>query len=121
MPYLIHVQHLMISLFVPPCMCVPGLLPMISKGTLVTVPLVDKLDNKSWQAMIIEQKDTRIKLSVSIPPTAPIGRYELSVITWTPKGSATFARQPENDIYLLFNPWCKGKRGKKYMMGPERG
>ncbi|TSL61139.1 Protein-glutamine gamma-glutamyltransferase K [Bagarius yarrelli] len=81
--------------------------PKVSAGTLVTVPLVNKLENKRWEAIIIEQKDTRIKLSVSSPPTAPIGRYELSVKTWTPKGSATFQRKPENDIYLLFNPWCK--------------
>ncbi|KAB5546674.1 hypothetical protein PHYPO_G00074750 [Pangasianodon hypophthalmus] len=84
-----------------------GLIPMLSKGTLVIVPLVDKLENKSWEAKIIEQTDTRIKLSVNTPSNALIGRYELSVITWTPKGSNTYSRKPENDIYLLFNPWCK--------------
>ncbi|XP_060749811.1 protein-glutamine gamma-glutamyltransferase K-like [Tachysurus vachellii] len=84
-----------------------GLMPMLSRGTLVTVHLVEKLENKRWEAKIIEQKDTRIKLSVSSPPTAPIGRYELSVITWTPKGINRFSRKSENDIYLLFNPWCK--------------
>ncbi|KAG7323414.1 hypothetical protein KOW79_013116 [Hemibagrus wyckioides] len=84
-----------------------GLMPMLSRGTLVTVPLVDKLENKRWQAKIIEQKDSRIKLSISSPPTAPIGRYKLSVITWNLKGSTRFSPKPENDIYLLFNPWCK--------------
>ncbi|MCJ8742010.1 hypothetical protein PDJAM_G00077350 [Pangasius djambal] len=84
-----------------------GPIPMLSRGTLVTVPLVDKLENKSWEAKIIEQKDTRIKLSIKIPSNALIGRYELSVITWTPKGSNTYSPKPENDIYLLFNPWCK--------------
>ncbi|XP_053542090.1 protein-glutamine gamma-glutamyltransferase K isoform X1 [Ictalurus punctatus] len=84
-----------------------GLLPALSKDTLVTVPVVDKLENNSWEAKIIEQKDTGIKLSVNTSPTAPIGRYELSVKTWTPKGSNTYLRKPENDIYLLFNPWCE--------------
>lgn len=95
------------------CVCVTGLIPMLSRSTLVIVHLVDKLDNKSWEAKIIEQKDTRIKLSINTPPTAPIGHYQLSVITWTPKGSNTYSCKPENDIYLLFNPWCKGKHGQK--------
>ncbi|KAK3518803.1 hypothetical protein QTP70_014891, partial [Hemibagrus guttatus] len=82
-------------------------MPMLSRGTLVTVPLVDKLENKCWEAKIVEQKDTRIKLSINSPPTAPIGCYELSVITWTPKGRTRFSCKPEDYIYLLFNPWCK--------------
>lgn len=96
------------------CVYVTGLLPALSKDTLVTVPVVDKLENNSWEAKIIEQKDTGIKLSVNTSPTAPIGRYELSVKTWTPKGSNTYLRKPENDIYLLFNPWCEGKHEQKY-------
>ncbi|KAI5609210.1 protein-glutamine gamma-glutamyltransferase K [Silurus asotus] len=84
-----------------------GPIPMFSRDTLVTVRLVEKFENKKWEAKIIEQKDTRIKVCVNSPPTAPIGRYELSLITWTPKGSHTYKRKPENDLYLLFNPWCK--------------
>lgn len=103
---------MMIYIFVS--MCVTGRMPTLSRGTLVTVPLVDKSQNKGWEAKIIEQKDTRMKLSVSTLPTAPIGRYGLSVITWTPEGSNTYSHKPKNDIYMLFNPWCKGKRGQKY-------
>lgn len=93
---------------------VTGLIPMLSRGTLVMVPLVDNLENKSWEAKIIEQKDTKIKLVMNTPPTAPIGRYQLRVITWSPEGSNTFGPKPENDIFLLFNPWCKGMPGQKY-------
>ncbi|KAM9445694.1 protein-glutamine gamma-glutamyltransferase K-like [Clarias gariepinus] len=81
--------------------------PSISKGTLVTVSLVEKLQNNCWEAKIINQKDQGITLWVNTPPTAPIGRYGLSVITWTPQASTTFSWKSENDIYLLFNPWCK--------------
>ncbi|XP_060793687.1 protein-glutamine gamma-glutamyltransferase K [Neoarius graeffei] len=84
-----------------------GFMQKLSGSSPVTVRLVDKLDNKSWEAKIIEQKGTRIKLSISTPPAAPIGYYQLSVVTWTPKGSNTYSCKPENDIYLLFNPWCK--------------
>ncbi|KAF7696284.1 hypothetical protein HF521_006378 [Silurus meridionalis] len=84
-----------------------GPIPMFSRDTLVTVRLVEKFENTKWEAKIIEQKDTRIKVCVNSPPTAPIGRYKLNLITWTPKGSHTYKHKPENDLYLLFNPWCK--------------
>ncbi|MCI4387780.1 hypothetical protein PGIGA_G00078120 [Pangasianodon gigas] len=74
-----------------------------SKGTIVSVPLVTEFQGNNWEAKIIEQNSTKIKLSVISPPNALIGRYELSVIT----GDTTFSHKPENDIYLLFNPWCK--------------
>ncbi|XP_062870938.1 protein-glutamine gamma-glutamyltransferase K-like [Trichomycterus rosablanca] len=81
--------------------------PMVSKGTLVTVPLVEELQDKSWEAMVIEQIGNKIKLSVNSPPTAHVGRYELTVTTTTPDGCTTTTRKPENDIYMLFNPWCE--------------
>ncbi|KAG7323415.1 hypothetical protein KOW79_013117 [Hemibagrus wyckioides] len=75
----------------------------LSKGPLVTVPLVNEFHGNQWEAKIVEQKSNKIKLSVISPPTSPIGRYELSVVT----RDTTFSCKPENDIYLLFNPWCK--------------
>ncbi|KAF4078494.1 hypothetical protein AMELA_G00199770 [Ameiurus melas] len=74
-----------------------------SRDIVVTVPLVNEFQGNCWQAKIIGQNISKIKLSVISPPTAPIGQYELSVIT----GASTFSPKPENDIYLLFNPWCE--------------
>ncbi|KAG9333010.1 hypothetical protein JZ751_013886 [Albula glossodonta] len=57
--------------------------------------------------MIVQQEGNRVKLSVNSPPTALIGRYELTVATHSPKGEETSTRDPSNDIYMLFNPWCE--------------
>ncbi|KAK2824912.1 hypothetical protein Q7C36_018839 [Tachysurus vachellii] len=81
--------------------------PMVSKGTLVTVPLVDDLQDDCWEAKIVEKNGNKIKLSVNSLPTAPIGQYKLAVVTQTPDGNSTSAYKPENDIYMLFNPWCE--------------
>lgn len=91
-------------------MCVTGPNPVVSKGTLVTIPLVEELKDNCWEAKIVERKGNKIKLSVNSTPTAPIGQYKLTVATQTPNGNSTSTYKPENDIYMLFNPWCEGKR-----------
>ncbi|KAI1888778.1 hypothetical protein AGOR_G00172220 [Albula goreensis] len=84
-----------------------GPLPVVSKGTHVVIPLVEDLEDGCWEAMIVQQEDNRVKLSVNSPPTALIGRYELTVATHSPKGEEMSAHDPSNDIYMLFNPWCE--------------
>ncbi|KAM9445693.1 protein-glutamine gamma-glutamyltransferase K-like [Clarias gariepinus] len=80
--------------------------PVVSKGTLVIVPLVEDFQNDGWEAKMVEKKGSKIKLSVNSLPTAPIGQYKLTVATQTPSGNSTSTSNPENDIYVLFNPWC---------------
>ncbi|KAJ8371849.1 hypothetical protein AAFF_G00299440 [Aldrovandia affinis] len=85
-----------------------GPLPVVSKGTHVIIPLVEELEDECWEAMIVKQDGNRVKLSVNSPPTALIGRYQLTVATHSPKGEAMSTHNPSNDIYMLFNPWCYG-------------
>ncbi|XP_060934529.1 protein-glutamine gamma-glutamyltransferase K-like [Limanda limanda] len=84
-----------------------GPLPTVSKGTHVIIPLVEGLEDGRWEAAIVEQDDKRIKLSVNSPPTAVIGRYQLTVETTNSHGQAFSTHNPANDIYMLFNPWCE--------------
>uniref|UniRef100_A0A8D3AWL7 Protein-glutamine gamma-glutamyltransferase K n=1 Tax=Scophthalmus maximus TaxID=52904 RepID=A0A8D3AWL7_SCOMX len=73
-----------------------GPLPSMSKGTHVIIPLVEGLEDGRWEA-----------LSVNSPPTAAIGRYQLTVETTCPNGQAMSTHDPANDIYMLLNPWCE--------------
>uniref|UniRef100_A0A8D0CN88 Protein-glutamine gamma-glutamyltransferase K n=1 Tax=Scleropages formosus TaxID=113540 RepID=A0A8D0CN88_SCLFO len=84
-----------------------GPLPVVSKGTRVIILLVEELEGKCWEAKIIDHKDKRIKLSINSPPMALIGQYKLAVVTQSPKGVATSIHDPNNDIFMLFNPWCE--------------
>ncbi|XP_076839965.1 protein-glutamine gamma-glutamyltransferase K-like [Brachyhypopomus gauderio] len=77
------------------------------KDPKVTVPVVEDLQNNCWEAKITETKDNKIKLSVNSPPTAAIGRYHLNVVTESPSGHTTSPNNPDNDIIILFNPWCE--------------
>ncbi|XP_073714185.1 protein-glutamine gamma-glutamyltransferase K-like [Misgurnus anguillicaudatus] len=56
-----------------------GSFPLVSKGTHIIIPLVEKLRDERWEAKIVEQKDKRIKLSVNSTVTAVIGKYKLSI------------------------------------------
>lgn len=84
-----------------------GDLSDVSKGTHVVVPLVEELQDNCWEAKIVEQKSRLIKLSVNSLPTAAIGKYKLGVATSCPVGESMSSYNPDNDIYMLFNPWCE--------------
>lgn len=85
-----------------------GPLPAIAKGTHVIIPSVADLEDDRWEAKVVKQDGNRIKLSVNSPPTAVIGRYQLTVETACASGQAVSKHNPANDIYMLFNPWCEG-------------
>ncbi|XP_051735965.1 protein-glutamine gamma-glutamyltransferase K isoform X3 [Ctenopharyngodon idella] len=78
----------------------------VTTGIRISVPLVDELEDLRWEMKIVEQKDKRIRLSVNTLPTASIGRYMITVESFSPKGKLLFPCAP-NDLYLLFNPWCE--------------
>uniref|UniRef100_A0A8C2E2K5 Protein-glutamine gamma-glutamyltransferase K n=1 Tax=Cyprinus carpio TaxID=7962 RepID=A0A8C2E2K5_CYPCA len=84
-----------------------GHIPSIRDGTYVIVPIVEEFKKDCWGAKIIERSQNRIQLCVHSVPTACVGRYQLSVVTHCQGGRFTLPYAPENDIYMLFNPWCK--------------
>uniref|UniRef100_A0A672R9H4 Protein-glutamine gamma-glutamyltransferase K n=1 Tax=Sinocyclocheilus grahami TaxID=75366 RepID=A0A672R9H4_SINGR len=77
-----------------------------STGIHISVPLVDVLEDSRWEMKIVEQKDKRVRLAVNTLPTASIGRYKVTIESFSPKGKLLFPCTP-NDVYLLFNPWCE--------------
>lgn len=97
------------SRLVPP---LAGSLPAVAKGTHAIVPLVDELGNDQWEAAVARQDGDRLLLSVNSPPTAVIGRYQLTVETSCASGEFISAHDPANDIVVLFNPWCRGEERK---------
>uniref|UniRef100_H3DJU1 Protein-glutamine gamma-glutamyltransferase K n=1 Tax=Tetraodon nigroviridis TaxID=99883 RepID=H3DJU1_TETNG len=84
-----------------------GPLPTVSKGTQVNVPLVKNLEDGCWGAAVVKQEGNRIHLSVNSSATAAVGRYQLTVETTCTGGHAVSTHHPDNDVYILFNPWCE--------------
>lgn len=92
------------------CFCFTGHVPSIRDGTYVIIPLVSEFKNNCWGVKIVEQGQNRIKLCVNSVPGACVGRYTLNVVTNCQGGRYTSPCVPDNDIYMLFNPWCKGMK-----------
>lgn len=82
----------------------------MSKGTHVIVQLVEELQDERWEAKIVEQNATRVKLSINSSAKAVIGKYTLSITTQYLKTGETSTHDQDKDIYMLFNPWCEGER-----------
>lgn len=95
----------------------------MAKGTHVLIPL-GETSATGWTA---EEEDPgegaeppggpSLRLRVTAPPDAPIGRYRLSVKTRTGVGEYAAPFEDANDVIVLFNPWCPGEseafRGEK--------
>ncbi|NXU97843.1 TGM1 glutamyltransferase, partial [Cettia cetti] len=92
-----------------------GPTPQVSKGTHVLVPL-GGASPTGWTAHIDEGvaeplvgvagSDHALWVGLEAPPTAPIGRYRLSLRTRTESGEFAAPFEADNDVVLLFNPWC---------------
>ncbi|XP_057271273.1 protein-glutamine gamma-glutamyltransferase K, partial [Pezoporus wallicus] len=89
--------------------------PQVAKGTHVLIPLGES-SATGWTAEEEEGEEEEgaepsgghaLRLRVTAPPHAPIGRYRLSVRTRTQEGGEYAAPFDErNDVIILFNPWC---------------
>nr|XP_033781568.1 protein-glutamine gamma-glutamyltransferase K [Geotrypetes seraphini] len=84
-----------------------GNAPQVSKETLVIVPMVKEFDQGKWGAQLKEVKGNTLFMWVNTSARAIIGRYQLTVKTESLGGPFVMQRDPKNDIYILFNPWCR--------------
>lgn len=89
---------------------VTGRQPLQSKGTVVPVQRVEALRQNIWAYQLLRVEDKIVHLKVCTSPDAIVGRYNLFIETihTNEHGDVEKCRysQPD-DIYLLFNPWCK--------------
>uniref|UniRef100_A0A8C0GHV4 Protein-glutamine gamma-glutamyltransferase K n=1 Tax=Chelonoidis abingdonii TaxID=106734 RepID=A0A8C0GHV4_CHEAB len=71
------------------------------------LPVGAPLPGLGWSAEVTDSTDDSLSLRVSTAPTAVIGKYRFSVKTRSPAGEYQMPFDPRNEIYILFNPWCR--------------
>uniref|UniRef100_A0A8C8S1P3 Protein-glutamine gamma-glutamyltransferase K n=1 Tax=Pelusios castaneus TaxID=367368 RepID=A0A8C8S1P3_9SAUR len=84
-----------------------GPTPQVSKATHILVPVGAPLPGLGWSAEMTDSSDDSLTLRVNTAPTAVIGKYRFSVKTRSKAGEYQMPFEPHNEIYILFNPWCR--------------
>jgi len=87
--------------------------PQVTKGTKVVLPF--RLTQReftrapsSWDVRLHQQDGVIITLQVNIPPTALVGLWRCVIETTTVNpGSRVEEFRCKDDMYILFNPFCR--------------
>ncbi len=86
--------------------------PSRKKGTIIHVPICDKLKSTEWGSSINLSDPSNLVANVMVPNDACVGVYDVKTEFATWEGDTwklNVKRQPMKDkIIVLFNPWCKG-------------
>lgn len=70
-------------------------------------------DLEAWGVRMIGSHGTDLSVEVRSPIDSPVGVWQLNVETNTlGRKKAPYSYSYDKDIYLLFNPWMKGKPRK---------
>lgn len=86
--------------------------PTVTKGTRVILPVTDQKeltsDKNRWDVRVHHQDGNTVTFQVQIPASAQVGIWRCNIQTnRTGRRDARNDFRCEEDIYVLFNPWCK--------------
>ncbi|KAM4691600.1 protein-glutamine gamma-glutamyltransferase 2 [Rhinophrynus dorsalis] len=90
------VDKLALNVHTGPC-------PSEDSGTQAHIPVSDALQDGVWSAAVQSNDGATVVLTVSSPPNARIGYYNLSLEASTGDQGTSFVL---GNFVLLFNPWC---------------
>ena len=84
--------------------------PTPPKGTRVSLILSDKDEDKEWGAWILKNDKKKLSVRINTPPTCYVGiwKFQVETIQKSDQKKIVFEYTHDQDIYILFNPWCKG-------------
>ncbi|XP_012938089.1 hemocyte protein-glutamine gamma-glutamyltransferase [Aplysia californica] len=83
--------------------------PSPAKGTDVQFILSDVDKPREWGAKILRQQDNMLTVTVFVPPTCYVGKWDLKldVVKKDNNDVAVYRYEHEDPIYIIFNPWCR--------------
>ncbi|XP_077952530.1 coagulation factor XIII A chain-like [Gasterosteus aculeatus] len=81
-----------------------GAEPTVNKGSMVVVTFGSRPG--SWAGRILDQQGPSVVLGVTATARAIVGKFRTYVAVVVGGGMKRTKRNPETDMYLLFNAWC---------------
>ncbi|XP_066288397.1 protein-glutamine gamma-glutamyltransferase K-like [Branchiostoma lanceolatum] len=82
--------------------------PLPNKGTLLRLPVGDAIKQGQWSAALEKTEGQNVKVRITSPADAIIGRYIVVVETTSAGKTSRSGKTVVSHFFLLFNPWCKG-------------
>ena len=65
----------------------------------------------AWAGRVVAAAGSTVTMGVTPVADAIVGRYRLYVAVVTPYGIRRTRPDDSRDLYILYNPWVKGRRG----------
>nr|XP_021333236.1 coagulation factor XIII A chain isoform X1 [Danio rerio] len=81
-----------------------GPVPQYSKGTYIPVFPTAKRQSV-WSGRVIESSENVVTMGITPSAECIVGKYMTYIGVETPYGIRRTRRDPNTDIYILFNPW----------------
>ncbi|XP_025831915.1 annulin [Agrilus planipennis] len=81
--------------------------PSYGQGTLVAVPLLNKIDrNQPWNVIIESTNENQMKVQVTSSPECIVSKWRMEIDTKLLEDGA-YSYSWDTGIYIIFNPWNK--------------
>ncbi|KAM8823302.1 coagulation factor XIII A chain-like [Spinachia spinachia] len=81
-----------------------GAEPTVNKGSMVVVTFGSRPG--SWAGRILDQQGPSVVLGITPTVSAIVGKFRTYVAVVASGGIKRTKRNPDTDMYLLFNAWC---------------
>ncbi|MEQ2175086.1 hypothetical protein GOODEAATRI_014614, partial [Goodea atripinnis] len=79
--------------------------PAANKDSLVVVTFGNR-PGASWTGKILGNRNNVVSLGITAHPKAIVGLYRIYVAVSVGNGMQRTEKDPNTNIYMLFNPWC---------------
>uniref|UniRef100_A0AAR2LEN5 protein-glutamine gamma-glutamyltransferase n=1 Tax=Pygocentrus nattereri TaxID=42514 RepID=A0AAR2LEN5_PYGNA len=87
--------------------CPLGASPQYSKGTYIPVFPTEERQS-TWRGQVIESNDNVVTMGITTAHDCIVGKYGMYVAVVTRYGIRRTRRDPNWDLYIIFNPWSPG-------------
>uniref|UniRef100_A0AAR2KLM4 protein-glutamine gamma-glutamyltransferase n=1 Tax=Pygocentrus nattereri TaxID=42514 RepID=A0AAR2KLM4_PYGNA len=84
-----------------------GASPQYSKGTYIPVFPTEERQS-TWRGQVIESNDNVVTMGITTAHDCIVGKYGMYVAVVTRYGIRRTRRDPNWDLYIIFNPWSPG-------------
>ncbi|XP_056593618.1 coagulation factor XIII A chain-like [Triplophysa dalaica] len=82
-----------------------GSKPDENKGTYIVMSIGKENRDVSWKCRVVNIEGRDVTVGITPDPNCIVGRFRIFMVVVSDVGKQRTPRNPDNDVYVLFNPW----------------